>query len=157
MSEPVKSNASTRGLARCLNAPGGIGIKDAISRAALHMEMMQERTLGVMEESFAGIVGLLAQIDGVPDPDTRKQLHELSCTLAGLGGMFGREALSKAAYSFCRLIDMTEPGWDAAAVAVHVHTMRLLFKPERVPADMQASLIEGLVKVRRTVAAPAAG
>ena len=152
MSEPAKSNAPPRGLARCLNAAGGIGMKDAVARAALHMEMMQERTLGIMEESFAGIVGLLAQIDGVPDPDARKQLHELSCTLAGLGGMFGREALSKAAYSFCRLIDMTEPGWDAAAVAVHVHTMRLLFKPERVPADVQANLIEGLVKVRRTVA-----
>jgi hypothetical protein len=132
-------------------------MKDAMSRAALHMEMMQERTLGVMEESLAGIGSLLAHFSGVPDPDTRKQLHELSCTLAGLGGMFGRDGLSKAAYSFCRLIDMTEPGWDAAAVAVHVNTMRLLLKPERVPAEVQASLIEGLVKVRRTVAPPTPG
>lgn len=157
MSEPANSNAPPRGLARCLNAPGGIGMKDAVSRAALHMEMMQERTLGVMEESLAGIGTLLAQIGSVPDTETRKQVHELSCTLAGLGGMFGRDALSKAAYSFCRLIDTTEPGWDAAAVAVHVHTMRLLLKPERVPADVQVSLIEGLVKVRGAVAAPTPG
>jgi hypothetical protein len=142
------------GLARCLNVAGGISMSEACSRADLHLELMRERSNGVMEDCMAAIVALQAEIDGVPTPEARVELHRLSCSLAALGGMFQRDGLSKVAYSFCRLIDDTEPGWDAAAVLVHVKTMRLLFTPERVPADVQASLIDGLVKVRRCVTPP---
>ena len=143
-----------RGLAACLNVAGGISMSEACSRANLHLEMMRERSTGVMEDCMTAIAALQAEIDQAPTPEVRVELHRLSCSLAALGGMFQRDGLSKVAYSFCRLIDATEPGWDGAAVAVHVNTMRLLFTPERVPADVQATLIEGLVKVRRCVAPP---
>jgi hypothetical protein len=133
---------------------GGISMSEACSRADLHLEMMRERSAGVMEDCMMAIAALQAEVDHAPTPGVRAELHRLSCSLAALGGMFQRDGLSKAAHSFCRLIDATEPGWDDAAVAVHLNTMRLLFTPERVPAEVQASLVEGLVQVRRCVAPP---
>ncbi len=152
MSDPAPS--APKGLARCINAPGGIGMSEAVARADLHLELLREKTLGVMADCLSGIDSIIAQIDGVPTPERRKKLHELSCTVAALGGMFQRDGLSQAAYAFCRLIDATEPGWDAAAVSVHVGAMRLLFTPARVTAAGQAKLLEGLIKVRRHSAAP---
>lgn len=143
-----------QGLSRCINAPGGITMSDACARADLHLELLREKTIGVMADCLAGIGILNAQIDDVPTQEHRKEMHRLSCTIAALGGMFQRDGLSQAAYSFCRLIDATEPGWDAAAVAVHVSAMRLFFMPGRVAAEGQAKLIEGLLKVRRRVASP---
>ncbi len=129
-------------------------MSEAVARADLHLELLREKTLAVMADCLAGIDSIIAQIDVTPTPERRKKLHELSCTITALGGMFQRDALSQAAYSFCRLIDATEPGWDAAAVSVHVGAMRLLFTPARVTAEGQAKLLEGLLKVRRHSVAP---
>lgn len=148
MSTPTTSPA--RGLARCLNAPGGITASEACARAAAHLDDMRERALAVIDGGLHEIALLLAL--GPPTEVARQRIHALSCTTAALGGMFDRAALSKVAYSLCRLLDETKPGWDASAVALHFHAMRLLCRPEQVSADMQASLIEGLSKVRRRIA-----
>jgi hypothetical protein len=142
------------GLARALKAPGGLTVKAACRRAAVHLEVLAEQGQAALRECIDSIAERVAR--GAPGAETRAQMHELACTVAGLGGMFGRDALSKAGYNFCRLLDETEPKWNSEAAALHVNAMRLLMAPERVPVDYQVQIISGLNKVR-VRAAPAPG
>lgn len=138
------------GLAACLNAPRGINAEQACERAALNLEGVRDKALAAISECLDDIAQVCAH--GQPTPELRRELHRLSCSVAGLGGMFEREALSKAAYCFCRLLDATEPRWDPAAVGVHVGAMRLLLAPDHLAEAAQRDLIEGLGKVRQRAA-----
>ncbi len=138
------------GLAACLNAPGGLNAAQACERAALKLEGVREKALAAITDCLDDIAHVCAQ--GPPGPELRRELHRLSCSVAGLGGMFGRDALSKAAYCFCRLLDATESAWDAAAVGVHVGAMRLLLAPDNLAEAAQRELVDGLGKVRERAA-----
>ncbi len=141
------------GLARALNAPGGIGAEEACARAQENLQVTRDKSLSFIAECLADIEDLATA--QAPAPEVRRELHRLSCSIAGLGGMFERDALSKAAYCFCRLLDETEPGWVAAAVRVHLDGMRLLFAPGAHTPEQQAAIVDGLRKVRRWAASAA--
>lgn len=138
------------GLARALNASGGITIEHACELAAANVAFVRDKAIATMDDALLNLARLCAA--GPPTVEQRRELHALSCTIAGAGGMFGLEALSKAAYCFCRLLDETEPGWDGDAAAVHLAAMRILLAPEQASAAMQVKLLEGLAKVRRRCA-----
>lgn len=135
------------GLARALNAPGGIGVNEACARAQENLQITRDKSLAYIGDCLADIEQLAAA--DAPAPEVRRELHRLACAIAGLGGMFERDALSKAAYCFCRLLDETEPGWVAVAVQVHVGAMRMLFTPGVHTPEQQASVVDGLRSVRR--------
>jgi|CXWL01.1.fsa_nt_gi hypothetical protein len=138
------------GLSRALNAPGGTTLERACELASINVSNLREKALTVMGDALGDLVRLCAV--GPPTREERRVLHELSCTIAAAGGMFGLEALSKAAYCFCRLLDETEPGWDPEAVGVHLAAMKLLFAPAQTPPAVQETLLEGLAQVRRRAA-----
>lgn len=141
------------GLARALNAPRGITMETALERAAERLDEMAGRCLDFVRDALADIEELCPPAGCVPPPGLRKELHQRSCGIAGLAGMFQRDALSKAAHCFCRLIDETEPGWSSVAVDLHVQGMRLLMSPDCAAPEEQARLLEGLNKVRKLAAA----
>lgn len=134
------------GLSRALNAPGGINVSEACARAQENLQITRDRSLAFIAECLADMEKL-ATLEA-PPPEVRRELHRLSCSIAGLGGMFERDALSKAAYGFCRLLDETEPGWVADAVQVYLDGMRLLFTPGEYTAEQQATIVDGLRRVR---------
>jgi hypothetical protein len=133
------------GLSKALNAPGGIDLTQACERAALHLEALKERALGELRACLNDIAALCAL--GAPAPEMRREMHRLSCSLAGMGGMFGYEGLSKAAYCFCRLLDETAPGWNGQAAQVHVASMQLLLSGKAGDAGQEAALLEGLEQI----------
>lgn len=139
-----------QGLAGCINGPGGMTIAEACSRAKDHLDVIEARALDTFGQAVQAIVELSGSASA--DPQARAEMHRQSCTIAGLGGMFKRDTLGKAAYSLCRLLDETEPGWSAEGVALHVDALRLLLDPANVPDGVQAQLVEGLVKVRQRLA-----
>lgn len=140
------------GLARALNAPRGINMAQAEQRAAERLAEIADRCLDSVRDALADIEERCPPEGGVPPPGVRKELHQRSCNIAGLAGMFQRDALSKAAYCFCRLIDETEPGWNSMAADLHVQAMRLLMSPEGSSPELQARLLDGLNKVRKLAA-----
>lgn len=137
------------GLASALNAPDGITLAQACELAAVNMDWIRDKAIAAMNDALRDILRLCDA--GSPSPAERQEMHSLSCSIAGAGGMFDFDGLSKAAHCFCRLLDETEPGWDAEAVAVHLGAMRLLLSPARGAAEEEA-LVEGLAKVRRLAA-----
>lgn len=137
------------GLGRALNAPGGITMTEACARADEHLAAASERSVAIMREAIDTIARLAS---AAPAPDVRRRLHALACEVTALGGTFGRASLSEVTYNFCRLIDQSEPHWDAAAVAVHVQAMRLLLTPEQLPPGRQQEIVAGLVAVRKRAA-----
>lgn len=143
------------GLSRALNAPGGIGMAEACARADENLQFTRDKSLAFMGDCLADMEKLATP--EAPSPDVRRELHRLACSIAGLGGMFERDALSKAAYGFCRLLDETEPGWVAAAAQVYLDGMRLLFAPGEYTAEQQAAIVDGLRRVRIWAVSEAAG
>lgn len=135
------------GLARALNVQGGVTLAQACELAAANVAFVRDKAVAVMADALLDLTQLCAA--GPPTLEQRRELHKLSCAIAGAGGMFELEALSKAAYCFCRLLDETEPGWDGDAVAVHLAAMRILLAPERASSTAEQSLLGGLDKVRR--------
>lgn len=142
---------SERGLSRCLNVPDGIKLDEACARADRNLARLAPRAIEDVLENVRAIADLASRFEAVP-PAARVEMHALSCAVAGLAGSFGREALSKVAYSLCRLIDETEPGWSTEATALHVQAMRHLCMPQGASAETQEKIVEGLVKVRRRLA-----
>lgn len=134
-------------LARFLNVPGGISLEEAEERAAAKLETLRGRCELDMQSSLEAIGDYLRLLNGAPSPALREELHRLSCCIVSLGGTFDRAALSKAGYSFCRLLDDMGEHWDRTAVDVHFNAMRRLFAPDG-DATMQARIVEGLDKVR---------
>lgn len=149
MSALEANTKKARGLARFLNIPGGITMAEAHERGCEKLESLRARCIADMDDSLSSIGGYLNLFSGEPPGAVRQELHRLSCCVLSLAGTFERDALSKAAYSLCRLLDGTDaPGhWDREAVDVHFSAMRLLFKPDRISPKAQAYLIDGLNKV----------
>jgi hypothetical protein len=141
-------NCPAQSLRRFLNIPGGISVAEAEERAALHLETLRARSEADMQDSLASLGQYMSLLQGAPTPALRQEMHRLSCCIINLGGTFGRAALSKAGYSFCRLLDDLEGGWDRAAADVHFAAMKLLFTPEQIPAEAQTRILDGLNKVR---------
>lgn len=143
---------SEQGLSRCLNAPDGMKLDEACARAEKNLARLAPRAIEDVLRNVGAIAELAVRFEDAPSPRLRTDMHALSCAVAGLAGAFGREALSKVAYSLCRLIDETEPGWSREAAALHVQAMRHLCTPRETPAEIQDQIVEGLVKVRRRLA-----
>lgn len=140
---------SDRGLSRCLRVAGGIGVKDAVVRARDHLDALRERALQSMDENVAAIQTLCASIDGPPPPETRKTLHALCYAVAELGGTFQLEGLSKAAQSFCGLLDETAPHWNAGLAAMHAEAMGVLINPAGRSTEAINQIVAGLVRARQ--------
>lgn len=140
------------GLSAALKAPGGITAEEACARAEENLQLVAGKAEEVMRDTLSRIVAITAAGRSV-NAGARRELHSLSCSIAGMGGMFGRPVLSKVAYNFCRLIDEGEPGWSAEAARVYVGAMQLLMSPDAMPQDSQDKLLAGLLKVRRVVGA----
>jgi hypothetical protein len=137
-----------RRLKRFINAPDGINVAEAAARADLHLHMLGDRPVQEIERSLEALAGLVFTAEAAPGEATRNEMQRLAVTITSLGGTFGRDSLSKAAYSMCLLLDQLGDGWDPEAVRLHYDTMRLLFAPAAIPAAVQMEMIDGLGRVR---------
>jgi hypothetical protein len=127
--------------------------REAVARAAAEVKALEPKALETIDASVQGIFELMRAGGGAPAYNARREMHALASTVAGLGGAFGREALSKAAYSFCCFIDEAQTGWNDESAWLHWQAMRLLCTPSAVPENLQSRIIEGLVKIRLRLAA----
>lgn len=148
----VSDSPAKHSLKQCLNASDGVTMAEAIERAALHLAYIEPKAIESLAQSVVEIERLVARADGSPTPELRREIYAATNMVAGLGGMVGREALGKVAYSLCHLIDETEPGWNREAVRLHLSAMRVLRCPEAISEKEASDLLGGLVEVRRVLA-----
>lgn len=148
----AEEQPKTSRLRRFLGLAGGITLADANARADMHLHLMQGRLVEEIHEALQALGQLLAE-GGTSDAAARERMHGLAVMITGLGGTFGREGLSKAGYSLCRLLDMLGDQWDEEAVQIHWNAMNLLFNPKALPAAEQDELLAGLKKLCERAAA----
>ncbi|MBL8538468.1 MAG: hypothetical protein JNM59_13765 [Hyphomonadaceae bacterium] len=139
-------------LKQCLNAPGGVTMAEAVERAELHLAYVGPKAVQSLVDSVVEIERLVAGAADDPTPEQRREIYTATNMVAGLGGMVGRDALGKVAYSLCHLLDETEPSWDREAVNLHLSAMRILRQPDAISAKATTELLDGLVGVRRVLA-----
>jgi hypothetical protein len=135
------------GLAQALGAPDGINLDEAVKRAAVNLTELKGKASEELDQCISGIEAKVAA-GGPASRAIRGEMHALSCTIAGMAGMFGHPGLSKAAYCFCRLLDEALPGLDHPAVKLHVSAMRLLLSGPPMSDEAQTKLCAYLDKLR---------
>ena len=134
-------------LSRFINIPGGLTVDQAHQRANAHLEFISDRALADVDDNLACLGAYLALIREEPPRVVRDELQRLSTCIVSLAGAFGREAMGKAAYSLCRLLDLGEERgfWDRSAIDVHYGALRALRHAHSASAE--AHVLEGLRRV----------
>jgi len=150
----IDAAAKKSGLARYLNLPDGLSMAEAGARVELHLEMLRDRAEAEMQAAVEALGRLMDSVGPTPGDHIRGEMLQLASGVTSLGGTFGREALSKAGYGLCSLLDELGERWDPAAVQLHVNAIRVLFAAGPGAAEAHADLLEGLQKVRARVLAP---
>jgi hypothetical protein len=135
------------GLAQALGAADGIDMDEAVRRSAVNMTELKGKAADELDRCVLGIEAKVA-LGGAGSRAVREELHALSCTIAGMAGMFGFPGLSRAAYCFCRLLDEALPGLDHPAVKLNVNAMRLLLSGPPMNEEAQGKLCAYLDKLR---------
>jgi len=142
--------SNDRGLARFVNTPAGLTAREAQNFARLKLDMLREKSLAEIDDSLDGLGGYIRLLkNAVPPNAVEEEMHRLSCSILNLAGTFGLDALGRAAFSLCTLLDERNMRghWDRVAVDVHLDAMRLLRQPETISQSMQSHLLDGLRKV----------
>jgi hypothetical protein len=120
----------------------------AVERAETLVETLQEDLQGAVDSEIANVQ---SEADRA-GPGRLKDLYESADRLMALAGACKLRGVSEAALGLCDLLEQLRASgrWDAAGVAVHVESLRLL----RHEASPQAAavVLNGLSKVRAKLA-----
>ena len=134
-------------LAGLIDKPGGLRVSEAVAAAEANLESVRGPALERLDAILAEMEACAGAVAG-HDAAALDTLYRLSNEVVGVAGVFGYAPMGEAAYSLCDLLDVSRAAgaWRAAAVAVHLRTLRLLRSqggPAADPAACQA-LLEGL-------------
>jgi hypothetical protein len=148
----VKFIPYTNRLSKLMKLPGGKRIEEAIGEADLNLKSIEGQCLAVLDQLIARIRGLAET--PTPTVDDLDEIYARSNEIVGLGGVFGMQDLSAAAYSLCELVDRTRDhgGPDSQALAVHVDSLRLLRMSGVIDEAARAKMLDGLSNVVRRAA-----
>lgn len=149
----IKFIPYTNRLAKLIKLPGGKTVEAAMADADANLKEIEAPCLEVLDQLIARIRGLAETPQ--PSVDDLDEIYARSNEIVGLGGVFGMQDLSAAAYSLCELVDRTRErgGPDRAAMAVHVNALRLLRMGVAVDEAERTRMLDGLASVVRRVTA----
>ena len=120
---PVRKFAATNRLADMIRVPGGKTIASALADGEAAVECYRPEVIEDIDARITRLEALSA--DAAPDGDV---VYRESLGVIDHAGLFGLEAVGRAAYSLCELVERMQARsqWDAPAVRVHVGALRLL-------------------------------
>ena len=119
----VRKFAATNRLAELIVLPGGKTVREALDDAQTAVEQYRPEVIDDIDARIAELERLSTEAS--PSAET---MYRASAGVIEHAGLFGLGHVGRAAYSLCELVDRLQQRgtWDAAAVAVHVGSMRLL-------------------------------
>lgn len=134
-------------LARKMSAPGGLTIREAISRAEAGLELHREDAMTGLAEALSGLEASCAgrAVDCIYDE---------AAALLDTAGFFNTGPLYMALFSLCEISSrMTETGaWDWPSIEVHVRAVRLILAEGCRETEGTRVIIDGLAAVARRTA-----
>jgi hypothetical protein len=144
----VKKHVVKYPLAAKLQTGPQITVEQAVQRAQVLVENMQDDLLSAVDAEIANV----QHNAGAIDEGKLKSLYESADRLMAIASACHLKAVSEAARGLCDLLEQLRVArrWDEPGVSVHVATLRAL-RHERSPQSA-AVVLEGLAKVRAKVA-----
>ena len=126
MTKPLP--AHTKRLANLVLRPGGITMNEAVAAAEQRLDGLRERGLSEMAATMDRMRMTASGVRPGADDRQGRELYTLSNSLVGVAGVFGKDGVGEIALSLCTLIErlLLAGQWDAAAVRLHLDSMRLL-------------------------------
>lgn len=141
-------------LGELMRAPGGMKADEALKAADANLLELKEPLLAELRTALEEIHAGFAAYGPVYDDAKLDGLYAISSRTVGMAGLCGLPAIDEAVTSLCDLLDHLkhQRQWDAEAVGVHIHSLRILLTAN--PGDSQvAAILSGLRKVSRRYAA----
>jgi len=115
-------------LVAIMRAPGGIGLEDALARAAQRVGEARERCIAGLDEKIEEIARSAAD----PASASMHSIYAAASEIYALAGTFALKELSEAASSLCDLLVAAPPNANGVdqvliqSVTVHVDALRTL-------------------------------
>jgi hypothetical protein len=145
-------------LAAVVRMPGGKTIAEAVAGAEARLEDIKNDCMATLDAILATMAALIANPSDAAPEALAAGLYELSNDVVGIAGLAGLDDMSKAAYSFCDLLDVftDQGGWNVAAVEVHMNGLKLLrtMSDEMSESD-RTEILDGLTAVVNRIKADA--
>jgi hypothetical protein len=140
-------------LGQKISSPGGNKISDAVSDAQAAVDGMAPAGLEALDRAIADIgatLGGYADAAGALPVDMLETIYRQAADIHAAAAVFGLADLGEAGWSLCELIDTGGGGQRSgqAAVASHLHSLRILRHGESIPADQRRALLQGLQDLR---------
>lgn len=138
-------------LKKLMEAPGGVTAAQALGRASGNLESIRETTMAAIDEKIEALM-TLAQSQQAGRLDS---IYRISNEVFAESGTFGLAELSVVAHSLCSLLASADQAKvPAAAIIVHIDSMRLLRKPELAGnAAARGSVLAGLRNMNQRLTA----
>jgi hypothetical protein len=140
----VRRFAATNRLADMIRVPGGKTVERALADGQAAVEQYRPVVIEDIDARIARLEALTAETaaDG-------EAVYADALGVIEHAGLFGLEAVGRAAYSLCELVERLRARslWDAESVAVHVGAIRLLRGMADQNGPESRALLAGLAAV----------
>jgi hypothetical protein len=142
-----------RELSDFLNRSDGIGMDEALDRAALHLESMR----GKIERGIDDNVATIGTLVGDASIDLRTHagaLYSMADGILSVAAMFQRKTLGDIAFSLCDLLKVFENAavWENGAIRAHYDAMRLVQAKPDLTFDQRGELLRNLSNMVKLIA-----
>ena len=117
----------TRRLAQLVNRPGGLTVDEAVSSAEQSIVGLRDRGLATIADTFRAMQAIAGEQTSFDEQRCRR-LYQMSNSLVGVAGVFGKGGLGEVALSLCTLLEfaLLTRHWDGDAIRLHLDSLRLL-------------------------------
>lgn len=143
-------------LGQLVARPGGITVSEALERAEAGLSEMAEPWAEALDEAIAKLGVACAALRERPrDASALTAAYALADEIVGLAGPAKLEAVGRAAYSLCDLLDRAQSGGaapvDLRAVQVHLQALALLRRPasETGGESGRSAILDGLAQLAK--------
>ncbi len=128
----------------------GLTIEEATAAAEANLISIRDECLASLDEALGVVFEHVPGLVSRPSKDGAETVYQAANQVVSLAGLCQLEALGKAAFSLCDLVDKsrTLKRWNSAALDAHLNALRVLRNPEAI-ADQHAlgQMLTGLKQV----------
>ena len=135
--------------AKLVRQPGGMTQDEAVRAADANLESIREKLAEEIRATLDWMHAIGGALGDEPGTPALEELYKAANSVIGMAGAPGLRALGRVCYSLCELIDrlQTTRTWNAAAVRLHMDSLRVLRPGATEDEARQEAIVAALKRV----------
>lgn len=135
--------------AKLVRQPGGMTEDEAVRAADANLESIREKLVAEIEATLERMHAVAGALGDAPGAPALEELYKAANSVIGMAGAPSLRTLGQVCHSLCELIDrlQTTGAWNAAAVRLHMDSLRVLRPGTAEDAARQEAIVAALKRV----------